>query len=172
VHTKRVNDDFSLWVDTGLPNRRTEVSPYVGIQHVRVNELCAALLGLQSNPETATASAQLGYVLSGQPVAWDEPTDAGEVLRAIAAGLSRLEAYLDLDALTGIWRDFPAMAAVPRAGYTQVTLQLIRGDLAQARRQLQDAERHYCADDPDWPQFREFERRFEEYVEGLTSSRR
>jgi hypothetical protein len=158
VHSLRVNEQFSLWVDTGPLNRRPDIAPFVGIRHEQVELLCAELLDLPSDEWTGTVGANVGYVLSGEYKWWQPPAQAVEVISAIEESLERLKLFLSLERLPEVWKIRGTNA--PGWHYGLITSLSLAGRHADAMSQLDAAKAELCNnDDPVCEQFRGFEKR-------------
>jgi len=134
-------DGFSFVVSTGPLNKRTDISPTVGIRHDEIENLWYDLSGLPRNEYSATIGANLGYVLDGTYRDWQPPATAEEVLGFIRQGFDKLRPLMHLDRI----RDGFAIPGSDMAkNYTLVLVELVRGDAAGVERELTNAYDAYC----------------------------
>lgn len=97
MHLRRLDSEFSLWVDTGPIGKRSDIAPFVGLRHDSVETLCGELLGVPDDLVVGTVGANVGYVLSGEYRWWDSPSSASEVVQGILSALERLRPFASLE---------------------------------------------------------------------------
>jgi len=137
-----VNNDFSLWVDTGPLGSRADIAPFIGIRHEGVENLRARLLGTTSLSTAGTVGANVGYVLGVGYRSWEAPSSASEVVTMINTGLDRLRGYTSLKKLVAAWE----LEGSKRPGwqFSRIATQLASGDIEGAKRSLDAAALELC----------------------------
>lgn len=164
VHVKNVDDEFSLWVDTGPLGNRSDIAPFVGIRHHPTEDLRARLMGSEPHTTSGTVGANVGYVLGQGYQWWEPPVEPEEVLTAINAALDTLRPLLSIDRLSVVWEIEGARR--PGWQYSQIALELIRGDREAVNRCLLAAQDDLCKrDDEVCEQFRAFAKRVTQLLE-------
>jgi hypothetical protein len=160
AHQRRLDDDFSLLVDTGPIGKQVDISPFIGLRSDRLEQAMIELRDLPPYDFAATVTANVGYVVDGTYRSWRPPSGADEVYDAIRVALDRLQGYASLGRLPDAWREIPAADANPSTGYRRVVLALLQGDRAALHSALDLAEAEYCAhDDEICAKFRVFQER-------------
>lgn len=160
AHQRRLDDDFSLLVDTGRIGKQVDISPFVGLRSDRLERLLIELRDLPQYDYAASVVANVGYVVDGNYRSWRPPSTAEEVYDAIRVALDRLRGYASLDRLDDAWREVRAADANPSTGYRRVVLALLQRDRPALERALERAEAEYCArDDEICANFRTFRER-------------
>jgi hypothetical protein len=159
AHVRRVDDDFSLCVDTGPIGLRTDIAPFVGIRSDAVERARAELMSLSDDEWIGTVGANVGYVLGGAYRWWNEGAPPGPIVDDILAGLERFSPYMSLETIADAFAHDWA-AGNPGAPYARVVIALLNGDPSRVVQHLADAESVLCARaDAVCDQFRAFDAR-------------
>jgi len=160
MHRREVDCHFYEVVDTGPLGTRTDIAPFVGLRHDGVERLFAECLGETEDAWVATVGANVGYVLGGEYLYWDDPKAVDEVLHKITSALTTLSRIRSLDTLTDA---VAANVDDPGRHYRLVCLAAIRDRPDEVTQQLTEARATYCArPDAVCEQFLGFERRIRE----------
>lgn len=141
LHSIRVDDEFSFWVDTGPIGTRSDIAPFVGIRHRGVEDLRARLLETTSSGG-GTVGANVGYVLGAGYLSWAPPASPDDVVRAIGAARVHLEALMTLDKLAAAW-DIEGSKR-PGWQYSRIATHLLRGDRKAVNDELASARAELC----------------------------
>jgi hypothetical protein len=142
MHLLRVDENFSLWVDTGPLGERSDIAPFVGVRHDGVEQQVSELLGLSADDWVGTVGANVGYVLGDEYKSWEPPRELEEVLRTIDSALERLRPLLSLDKLPRAWEIKGAKD--PSWRYREIVILLLRGERQSALDRLDAARAEMC----------------------------
>ena len=159
VHLLRLDDDFSLWVNTGVVGLAADIAPYIGLRSESVEAARARFLDRPNHPTTVTVGANVGYILDGRYRAWQRGSDPTEVTQTIEAGLQKLRPLASLAALPGLF-SCPGVREAPGTPYVAILVALLRHDRGSLLARLEDARLAFCIrPDEICDQFRAFEER-------------
>ena len=158
-HLRRVDDDFSLVVDTGPIGARTDIAPYVGIRSDAVEHARAELMSLWHDEWIGTVGANVGYVLGGEYRWWNEGSSVQPIVDEILAALERFRPYMTLKTIADVFRHDWAFRN-PGAPYALIVIALLNVDPPLVAKHVAHAESILC-ERPDevCDQFRAFETR-------------
>ncbi len=158
MHLLRVDGEFSVWVDTGPLESRTDIAPSVGLRHEGVEHLVPELLGVDCFDWTATVGSNVGYVLAGTYRRWVSPAPVADVLAAIDIGLERMKQFMPLDRLPAAW-SIPG-AQTPGWRYHEIVAYYLLGDESKVHLSIEAARASLCKTPGEvCQQFLDFERR-------------
>ena len=164
MHLRRIDSEFSFWVDTGPLGRREDVSPFAGLRSDMVETLFADFLGLSRDPYVGTVGANVGYLLEGDYRSWSPPDTLTQVMEVTWAALERMRPFASMSTLEGAWQ-VKATMADPGAVYRLSIMAVISGDHAKLRERLEHARQRECAQENGvCEQFRAFEARLMAYA--------
>jgi hypothetical protein len=162
IHLRKLDADFSSCVNTGIVGFATDISPWVGLRSELVEATVPDLMSLEAFPWTASATANVGYILDGQYRRWQKGTDPNVVLDHILRATERLLPYASLDRLSGAFA-LPVVASNPGAPYTLITIALLQGNHDLVQTLLHEGAARFCKQpNAICEQFRGFERRVRE----------
>jgi hypothetical protein len=156
AHFKRVDNDFSFCVDTGVIGWSTDIVPYVGIRSDVVERARTELMMLPNDDWVATAGSNVGYVLGGEYRTWQGGSRPQAVLDDILAALESLRPFMGLTTISDVFtRDWAARN--PGTPYARVVVALLTDDAPRVARELAYAESIFCIkQDEVCDQFKEF----------------
>lgn len=161
THLRRVDEEFSVGVDTGPLEKRADIAPFVGIRHDGVETLLAELADIPADDWVFSVGANVGYVLGGEYLAWEPPSQVREVVEVIDSALGHLHSFLSLECLPKAWSIKGAKDPMWR--YREMILLLLRGEKLAIGEKFLDARRELCKrEDEICEQYRGFERRLQE----------
>jgi hypothetical protein len=156
-HLKRLDDEFSFAVDTGLLNDKPDIAPLVGIRSDSVERRLMQYLELPADEWIATVGANVGYVLGQGYRVWMPPSTADEVLASIDQGLERLRPFLSLEKMPEVW-DLTGIRD-PAWRYREMVMLLLRGVRDAIPARLEAAREDFCKfQDEVCEQFEQFAR--------------
>jgi len=141
AHLLRVDDEFSLAVDTGPLNKKPDIAPFVGIRSESVEKLLAKLMELPEDEWIGSLGGNVGYVLNQEYRWWGPPSPASDVLAAIDAALDKLRPFLSLDKLAAAWA---FTSKDPAWRYREIVILLLRGLHDAIPEHLEAARAEFC----------------------------
>lgn len=159
MHHLQLQPGVSFWVDTGPLGKRSDIAPFVGLRHDRIERLISELMGLAPDAWVGTTGANVGYILGKGYMYWEPPAAVETVLEAIEAALARLRLMATLEDLPRVWdivgRDDPWWR------YREIVALLIKGEHLAIVSRLAEAQAEFCRgdDDPICEQFLGFAQR-------------
>jgi hypothetical protein len=127
AHVRRIDDDFSVCVDTGPIGSRADIAPYVGVRSDAVERARADLMSLPDDEWTGTVGANVGYVLGGEYRWWNEGARVQPILDDILGALEWLQPYMSLKTIADVFT-FEWASRNPGAPYALVVIALLNGD--------------------------------------------
>ena len=159
AHVRRIDDDFSVCVDTGPIGSRTDIAPYVGIRSDAVERARADLMSLPDDEWTGTVGANVGYVVGGEYRWWNEGARLQPIVDDILRALEWFKPYMSLRTIADVFT-FEWASSNPGAPYALVVIALLNGDSTLVADRLAHAESILCVRaDEVCDQFRGFEAR-------------
>jgi len=141
LHTRPIDHDFCIVVDTGAPSRQADaVSPFVGLHSHRVGDLESALIEVPADKEGfMTVGTPLGYwfgpSFAGVEIgATSQFGDAQGIVARIEDAASRLLEFAHLERL-------PGYSEHPQHYIRRLSIAILVGDVRGMAGALADAER-------------------------------
>lgn len=163
--SRAIDSEWSYWIDTGPLALREDVAPFVGLRSVTIETLLADCMNLPADEWGSTTGGNVGYVLGIGYKWWEPPYSVDEVIIAIRRALDILTPYASLDHISDMW--LKTWTHDPWWLYRKMIVCHLRGETAQARTQLEEAQPIFCERNGELcEQYRSFAVRFTSMLQG------